>query len=108
MRLALAVLMVAAASFPTLAAEDLLLGHPRTKVEAALPNLPKDQLDLLVYRIPTLPQVLQNAQPVSADAVDPYENLGLTRVELAAKFPSGEIDRLAAYLRLIETRQAQN
>lgn len=43
------------------APEDRLMGYPRSAVEAALPNLPTDQLDLLVYRIPTIHQILQNS-----------------------------------------------
>lgn len=91
--------------------EDRLLGHSRAEVEAAFPNLPKDQLDLLVYRIPTLQQTMANVEPSSADAVDPNENLALTRVQLAAKYPampSSEIDRLAVYLDLIELRRSGN
>lgn len=68
-------------------------------------------LDLPVFRIPTMPQMLARSEPISADAVDPDENLGLSRVELATKFPampSGEIDRLAVYLDLIELRRSGN
>ena len=97
---------------PALAAEpDRLLGHARSDVEAAYPQLPKDQLDLLVFRIPTFHQVMANAEPTSADAVDPFVNTGLTRMQLAAKYPalpSSEIDRLAVYLDLIELRRSGN
>ena len=40
---------------------ERLLGYSRAAVERVLPNLPADQLDLLVYRIPTLPQIMQNS-----------------------------------------------
>lgn len=87
----------------------LLLGHSRADIESALPNLPADQLDLLVYRIPTIHQLMARAEIRSADAVNPFDNLGLTRVELAEKFPampSSEIDRLAIYLDLIAFRDS--
>lgn len=90
-------------------AEDRLLGHARSEVEAALPGLPADQLDLLVYRIPTIHQLLAEPEPVSADAVPLFDVAGWSRVELAARFPampSSEIDRLAAYLDLIGLRQS--
>lgn len=97
---------------PALAAEpDRLMGHARADIEAAYPQLPKDQLDLLVFRIPTFHQVMASPVPSSADAVAPYENVGLTRLQLAAKYPalsSSEIDRLAVYLDLIELRGSGN
>lgn len=92
------------------AAEDeRLLGYSRAAIEATLPNLPADQLDLLVYRIPTIHQLMARAEPISADAVNPFDNLGLSRVQLAAKFsamPSSEIDRLAIYLDRIALRNS--
>ena len=90
---------------------DRLMGHSRAEVETAFPNLPKDQLDLLVFRIPTVSQIMTDDAAVSADAVDLDENLGLTRVQLAAQYPSmpsSEIDRLAVYLDLIELRRSGN
>jgi len=42
-------------------AEELLLGYPRSQVEAVFPHLPADQLDLLVYRIPTFSQIMRNS-----------------------------------------------
>lgn len=106
------VLLGVGIALPTVAADvDRLRGHSRTDVTAAFPNLPQDQLDLLVFRIPTFPQTMANAEPSSADAVDPKENLGLTRVQLAAKYPampSSEVDRLAVYLDLIEHHRSGN
>lgn len=90
---------------------DRLMGHTRVEIETAFPDLPKDQLDLLVFRIPTFPQMMAKVEPSSADAVDPSENVGLTRVQLAAKYPempSSEIDRLAVYLDLIELKRSGN
>lgn len=102
--------MLATGTMSVHAAESsLLLGYPRADVEMALPNLPADQLDLLVYRIPTIHQLMARMEPISADAVNPYDNLGLTRVQLATKFPtmpSSEIDRLAVYLDLISLRNS--
>jgi len=99
-------------ALPVFAADaDRLMGHSRADVEAAFPDLPKDQLDLLVFRIPTFQQTMANVEPSSADAVDPNENLALTRVQLAAKYPampSSEIDRLAVYLDLIELHGSGN
>ena len=110
-KLAVVVLGIGGAVPAFAADEDRLLGHSRAAVEAAFPNLPKDQLDLLVFRIPTFSQIMANAEAISADAVDPFANTGLTRMQLAAKYPampSSEIDRLAVYLDLIELRRSGN
>jgi hypothetical protein len=73
------VVLGAGSALPVFAADvDRLLGHSRAEVEAAFPNLPKDQLDMLIYRIPTFQQTMGHADPVFADAVDPNENLGLS------------------------------
>lgn len=100
---------VAALVGPTgVMAEDNLMGHARSEVEAVLPGLPADQLNLLVYRIPTIHQLLAEPEPVSADAVPLFDVAGMSRVELADRFPvmpSSEIDRLAVYLDLIGLRQ---
>lgn len=106
------VMLGVGSALPTVAGDaDRLMGHSRTEVEAAFPDLPKDQLDLLVFRIPTFQQIMAAVDPTSADAVDPNENLGLTRIQLAIKYPampSSEIDRLAVYLDLIELRRSGN